>query len=119
MKKNYYYLYGTQNEDLPGLAKLLFDKLDLEFDRHESDYLGEYFKYAGIYADKITLERNFNSIEDSWKEEAFKEYPTLLYVSNITGKNTDKLSKSKYLEEAFPQVAGMKLLRGKIIESND
>jgi len=51
MKKNYYYLYGTQNEDLPGLAKLLSDKLDLEFDRHESDYLGEYFKYAGIYAD--------------------------------------------------------------------
>ena len=119
MRKNYYCLFGTAAIPLPDLAKILYDKLDLVFVLHESDYLGVYFKYSGMYADKITLQTNFNTIENDWKEKEFQQYPVLIYVANIQGRNTEKLSKSRYLKNALPQIAGIKLLKEEIIEENN
>lgn len=119
MRKNYYALFGTTTTPLPDLAKILYDKLDLVFVLHESDYFGVYYKYSGMYADKITLEANFNTIENDWKEKDFRQYPVLIYVAHIQGRNTEKLSKSRYLKNVFPQMAGIKLLKEEIIEDSN
>jgi hypothetical protein len=116
MKKNYYYLFGSITKDIEDINKLLYDKLDLEFQPHESSYVGEYLKYSGMYADKITIERNFNKLENDWKEKNFQQYPTLIYVSNINGKNADKLSKSMYLKNALTKLEDISLLREDLIE---
>ncbi len=119
MKKSYYYLFGTSIDDIRSLSDILYRKFDLEFKIHESDYIGEYMKYSGLYADKISIEKNFNKIDNSWKEKEFKVYPTLIYVSNFLGKNAEKLAKGQYLKKSFEKIEDIKLLKEDIIESKD
>lgn len=119
MKKSYYYLFGTLIDDIKSVSDILYQKLDLEFKVHESDYIGEYMKYSGLYADKISIEKNFNKIDNSWKEKEFKLYPTLIYVGNYLGKNADKLTKVQYLKKCFEKIGDIKLLKEDIIESKD
>ncbi|WP_143310270.1 hypothetical protein [Chitinophaga vietnamensis] len=118
MKKSYYHTFGSNIENIQTLARLLLDKLDLKFEMHESDYIGVYLKYSGLYADKITIEKNFNAIENNWKEQDFKQYKTLIYVNNTNGKNADKLGKSKYLKEALVKIADIIFLKEKVVEAD-
>jgi hypothetical protein len=118
MKKSYYYLFGSMREDIEDVKQLLYKKLDLDFEPHESSYVGEYLKYSGVHADKITIERNFNKMENDFKEKEFQQYPTLIYVSNINGKNADKLSKSTYIKGALTKMEDISLLKEQVIEEN-
>jgi hypothetical protein len=115
MKKNFYNLFGSRRS-IEDVAALIHQRLDLDFVRHESSYVGEYFKYAGLYSDKITIERNRNDVMNEWKTVQFKDYPTLIYVSNTVGKNADKLSKTKYVREQFCRIPDITLLSEKVIE---
>lgn len=115
MKKNYFILYGTI---LPVTDILDYTekRLDVKFDLHESSYLGEYYKYSGLYADSITIERNQIELKGEFKEETAKDFPVLVYISIAAGKNKDKLSKFKYIKKCFFKVSGVQLLRESIIE---
>ncbi|MCW3464379.1 hypothetical protein [Chitinophaga nivalis] len=116
MRKNYYYTFGSTATDLQIIVDLLQDKLDLLFEPHESSYFGNYYKYSGLYADSIIIKSNFNTAENDWTDEGLKEYTTLIDVSNIHGRNADKLSKSTYLIRAFRNMSDITLLKEKIIE---
>lgn len=117
MNKNFYYLFGSKSDDIDSLSNKISDKMDLLFESKESDFIGFYMVYSGIYADRLTIEKNYNIYTGSWKEENFKEYPILLYFSNYKGRNKDKESKSKFLRHHLMQIEGLICLKEKIIES--
>jgi hypothetical protein len=114
MRKSFFCLFGTKIPESE-LVELLFQKLDMKFIPHSSEYVGLYMKYSGLYAEKITIEQN-KIIYNDWKENEFRDYPTLIYLSNIQGKNSDKLSKTEYIKQQFFEIPGIVLLREEILE---
>jgi hypothetical protein len=119
MRKNYYFTFGSQLGDLEAVKEYLNERLELEFEARESSYLGEYYKYSGKSADRISIEKNFNQNENEWREENFMQFPVLIYVSISDGKNSDKESKSKYLKNALMELDNIQLLREDMIESKN
>lgn len=99
MKKNCYILFGSKTKEPKDLVQFFYEKLDLDFKERDSLYLGTYYKYEGIYADRITIELNL--IDEDYKEYTHKEYKTLIYISYVKGKNADRLSRSKHLKNVI------------------
>ncbi|RSZ56967.1 hypothetical protein HF313_05100 [Massilia atriviolacea] len=108
MKKSFYSTFGT-SQDGAELAATLARLLDVELVLHESSYLGEYFKYSGLFADKLTIENNHDPSGEP-RYAQFKEHPTLIFLSNENGKNAEKLSKHAYLKTQLRQIPGIVLL---------
>lgn len=114
MKKSYYLTFGSLYS-INELASLLNSKLDIEFTPRESSYIGYYLSYTGLYADKLTLEENFCQSTNEWREEQYKQYPVLIYLSNIQGRNSDKKSKSEYIKRCFLNIPDIALLKEQIV----
>lgn len=108
MKKSFYSTFGASQEGAE-LAATLARLLDLEFALHESSYLGEYFKYSGLFADKLTIENN-NPLSGEPRYAQFKDHPTLIFLSNENGKNAEKSSKHTYLKTQLGKIPGIVLL---------
>lgn len=110
MKKSYFLLYGSSL-----LAKTLMASMEkrfsIEFELHDSSYVGEYYKYSGLYADKMTIELNKAGPNEFYKEEAYMEFPTLIYISITSGRNRDKKSKLRYLKRCLDEIDNVWLLR--------
>jgi hypothetical protein len=115
MRKSYFLLFGS-SLSLEALAALVNKRLDVEFEHHDSSYVGEYLKYSGLYADKLTIEKNRSGVVGDFKEEKFKNFPTLIYVSITSGKNREKLSKVKYIKTCLCEISGIKLIRESLVE---
>jgi len=116
IRNHYYYTFGSaqpQEELADAIGKLL----DISFVPHQSDYLGPYLLYKGPLADQLSIEDNHTKWLDDWKAEDFKQYPTLICVSVAEGKNVDKLSKANYLKEQLSKIAGVILIKERILES--
>lgn len=45
------------------------------------------------------------------------EYPTLVEVAVVDGKNADKLARYKYIKKALSQMRGLHVLQDEVIES--
>ena len=115
MRKSYFLLFGSSLSP-EAIAAMINKRLDLEFEQHDSSYLGAYFKYFGLYADKLTIEENRPNCLGDFKEEKFSKFPTLIYLSITSGKNRDKLSKSIFMKARLCEIGDIKLLRESVIE---
>lgn len=118
MRKNYFLLFGTCVPPAT-LVDILVKRLDVEFQHHESSYLGDYYKYSGLYADKLTIEKNKPDVLGDFKEEKFREFPTLVFLSITSGKNRDKLSKVKFIKDCLSKISGVQLLRESTLETEN
>jgi hypothetical protein len=116
MRTSYYLLFGSPLA-LQQTADLIARRLDVEFTPHDSSYLGEYLQYAGLLADKLTIEANSEGAQDV-KEPQFAQFPTLVYFSAYSGKNADKRSKARYMKTALSGLNGISLLRENQIDEN-
>ncbi|GKW08888.1 hypothetical protein [Pectobacterium carotovorum] len=96
MRKFYYLTYGSF-ESKESVKQLLDSIWDISCDEHDSDYLGIYYFYSGIFADKLT-------IKDNIQHEKNDNFPTLIEISFINGKNTDKLSRYKFIKNVFSEL---------------
>ena len=117
IRKFYYYTFGsaqTQEELAAALGKLL----DINFVPHDSYYHGPYLLYEGPLADHLSIEDNHTKWLGDWKAEDFKQCPRLICVSVTEGRNVDKLAKSNYLKEQLFKIAGVILIKERILESN-
>lgn len=116
MKKSHFLLFGCSHSP-ETIATLIKKRLDIEFEPHESSYLGSYLKYSGLYADKLTIEENRPSALGDFKEDDFRDFPTLIYLCITSGKNRDKLSKAKFMKARLCEINDIKLLRESIIQN--
>lgn len=114
MKKSFYATFGS-SEDAASLAATLARRLDLEFSLRESAYLGAYFKYSGLFADKITIESNHPASGEP-RYARFADHATLIFLSNESGKNADKLSKHTHLKTQLGKMPGTVLLEESVHE---
>ncbi|HAT4912483.1 TPA: hypothetical protein JHJ70_000408 [Serratia marcescens] len=114
MKKLYFLKYGSviSKEEV---SKLLDDKWDITCSEHDSSYFGVYFAYAGLYADKLTITDNYTPHSNEWLEEDNKEFSTIIKVSFTNGKNPEKLSRYKFLKNAFNQFDGLSIISDECI----
>ena len=116
MRKSYYLVFGSKRP-VEELEKAIGKALDIEFVPHASDYLGQYVKYSGLYADRLSIEQNQIGAEE-WKRGQFKDYPTLIFVQNTSGRNADKLSKNNHLKAGLPRMPDVTLLE-EIVREED
>lgn len=117
MKKFYFLKYGS-NKSKKEISELLNNKWDITCSEHDSFYFGVYFSYCGLYADRLTITDNYIPLSDEWLDEENKEFCTLIKVSFINGKNSDKLSKYKFLKNVLNQVDILSMISDKYFEEN-
>jgi hypothetical protein len=108
MRKSFYLLFGSSMA-VQQTADQIARRMDVEFEPHDSSYVGEYLMYKGLLADKLTVEANTGAQEV--KEPQFAQFPTLVYFSAYSGKNADKRSKAQYMKAALTGLDGITLLR--------
>lgn len=113
MKKSYYLKYGTElNKD--EVRNKLAARLDLSFVEHESEFFGIYFSYNGVYADSLKIFDNFNENSKDWLDENMLN--TIIKLSFSKGKNSEKLSRYKYVKEVIGGINGFSLIEDKVLE---
>lgn len=75
-------LYGIQVSSLDEARRLVEPVIGGTFVPHESSYhCGDYYRIDLLDDVSFILQKNHDSLDDMWTEEAFKEMPFLLYVS--------------------------------------
>lgn len=114
MKKSFYLSFASPNS-LDEVRKYFYDKFDIEFNEHESSYVGEYLKYSGMYADVIKLLPNVMPTGDHLDREN-GNIETIIEMSFVSGKNADKLSKYKYMKESIKRMNGTLIIKDETIE---
>jgi len=117
MRKDYFLLFGSNEPDVVKLVTEVSQMLKICFTPHESDYLGNYFLYQGICSDKISIHCNFVGNVNEWREEKYREFPTLIYVANYCGKNLDKNKRTDEVKLNLQMNNKITLLKEDIIES--
>ena len=111
---SFFDLYDFVNTDIDEAAVTLEKILSITFIARESSYLGEYYSTPTIKnGEKITLEENFNKIEDDWAEAEFEQYPLILYVSNT--RRADEIE--AHMKRALGE--NVKLLRREEFQSQE
>ena len=99
MQKKYYILFGSKARNIDDIAKEFTQRIDIEFQNRTSFYKGDYLIYSGLYADILTIEKNF--ISDDWKECTFKGYQTLIYLSFTKGKTKDRKNRANHIKKGI------------------
>lgn len=79
MAEHYFLTFGVKDGDPDELAAKLENKIVLEYQKHSSDYIGNYVKYTSKLLDRFSIQPNFFLGE--WKEEFYKDYNVLIYIS--------------------------------------
>ncbi|WP_338846790.1 hypothetical protein V8J88_23900 [Massilia sp. W12] len=115
MKKSYHCKYGA-NITTDEVIKIFQKLFDMEFELHESSYVGMYFKYTGLFADKVTINPKESASPDCLDDKDYEKYSCLIFIDNNSGKNADKLSKTKYLKFHLAKISDIVFLHEKIIE---
>lgn len=108
MRKSYYIDFGSSSS-VDILEKILSAKLDLDFTRRTSSYIGNYCSSDSYFADAIYVVPNKQATGDYIYEEK-KEIKSIIKIFITEGKNKDKLSKKKYVLMIFPQIEEISIL---------
>jgi hypothetical protein len=78
--KSQSWLYGFGESDPKVVSQLLERALEIQFQLHESLYLGEYYLFKGKDGEQIRLRKNFDPLDGTPAELEFKELSLLLEV---------------------------------------
>lgn len=109
---NFYLNYGIkENKDIDDVLEILIDLLDVEAEKRESDYFGEYYKCKGISFDSLKIYKN--------NEELIQfpnNYITIINLSISIGKNKDKESKYSFIKKAFEKINEFEIFKDNVID---
>jgi hypothetical protein len=108
-----YELYGSRVADLRDVRSLLSHTLGVEFEYHDSYYLGEYFLAAWPSGRKLTIESNQLEDEDGkFSQEAeFSEYRTLVRLEYCAPSRLDDGPTPDELNSSLGNLEGLILLQ--------
>lgn len=73
--------------DFEEVKNFLSEKFHLDLEKRESDYLGSYYKYQGLYADILRVMKVENRVE--------------IEASFYMGKSKDRKSRYDFLKKSF------------------
>jgi hypothetical protein len=110
MVKRIYDTYGHKTASIAELAHEIEESVGIEMQAHEGLYAGVTYRYRGGFSDEIILKKRH---ED---DEKNVEFALLIHVANVSGKNADKMSKSKYVREKLLLIPGMYFISQRIDE---
>lgn len=85
-------LYGLEVNNLEEVSQVLQGALKIQFQLHESLYLGEYFLFRGEDGEQIRLRKNLDPLDGGPVEPEFKDKPLLIEIE-------DYPESSKMIEE--------------------
>lgn len=91
--------------DIEDVKESLINDLDITFEQRVSDYLGMYYKYTGLFADRISVFKNTEELL-----EFDDKYAVIIDISITQGREKDKKSKYSYLKKAFGKKSNIYLL---------
>ena len=79
-----YDLFGFPEACLESVRETVESALGVVFELRDSSYVGVYFRCETVVGDELILQKNQDDSSDDWAEDAFRQFPTLLYtvVSN-------------------------------------
>ena len=106
MNEDFNLEYGVKSGDLNLIRQEVSKIFDIDFVERHSDYLGRYYKYEGLFADRLTI------IEGKYLSTDTREHnhEIIIRVNISSGKKKDKISKYKYLKEGFRKMPEIELL---------
>ena len=79
--KKIFDIYGSQINDLQLCLKIIESAFDIQFEAHDSSYLGVYYRWGKKYGEEFILQNNYDESEREFREKRFFNYKTLLYVN--------------------------------------
>lgn len=114
MKKSFYLSFAS-SKSINDVCKDFYDRFDIDFATHESNYIGEYLGYSGIYADAIKVLPN--KMPDGQKMYGdTDEIKTIVEISIVSGKNSEKSSKYKFMKSSVRCMNGALIIKDEVIE---
>jgi len=112
MRKDYYLSYAIVDSIQNEIIDYLRAKYDFDFIERDSSFLGVYYLYEGIFADKMTIKVDPTLSEDnSATSEKLR-----LNITIDSGKNRDKESKYKYLKKLFDKDENFTFISEEVLE---
>ena len=116
MRKSYYLVFAS-SKGVDDTASDIADRLSIDFEPRESSYLGgAYYKYAGYYADRLSVEPVTEDNNRALDPGATQNARGLVFVQHTTGKNADRKAKSAYLRTQLQAIEGLSLVREAVVE---
>ncbi|MFZ7136772.1 hypothetical protein ACLSZP_10720 [Avibacterium avium] len=113
MRKSYFLTYvSTEKEIL--IKETLQNKFDFTFIPHESAYLGIYYNCESLFVDKLTISNNL--LPDESLQVENRNFISVIKLSFVNGKNSDKKSKYLYMKEQLDKIDFLTLFEDVIIE---
>lgn len=112
MVKTIYDTYGHKTASIDELAHEIEESVGIELQAHEGLYAGISYKYKGRFSDEIILKKRHE------EDEKNAEFILLIHVANVSGKNSDKISRSKYVKEKLLLIPGMYFISQRIDEDS-
>lgn len=76
-----YDLYGFLEPRLESVREGVESALNVVFELRDSSYVGVYFRCETAVGDEFIVQRNHDEASDDWAEDAFQQFPTLLYAT--------------------------------------
>lgn len=77
-----YDIYGLKGDNLEEHLPVIERAIGAKFAAHESSYMGgDYYRLGKVGEESFKLVRNYDSFEQEWFEEDFKDADALLYVN--------------------------------------
>jgi hypothetical protein len=118
MRKNYYLVYASPKA-ISEIVALLSRQLSIEFEPHESSYVGDYFKYSGYYADRLSVEPVQDTDREKLGRDKLEGARSLVFVQHTTGKNADRKAKSSHLRRCLDKITDLSLIRESVVDEHD
>ena len=112
MRKDYYLSYAIVDSIRNEIIDYLSTKYDFDFIKRDSSFLGVYYLYEGVFADKITIKVDRTLSENN----RITNDKLRLDITIDSGKNRDKESKYKYLKKLFDKDENFTFISGEVLE---
>lgn len=113
MKKSYFLTYvSTEKEIL--IKEMLQNMFDFIFIPYESSYLGIYYNCESLFVDKLTISNNL--LPDNSLQIEDRNFISVIKLSFVNGKNSEKKSKYLYMKEQLDKIDVLILSKDIIVE---
>jgi hypothetical protein len=87
-----YYVYGTANIASPELREEVTDALGVQFEEHESDYLGgSYYQAGDLRGEHIVILTNSGGDDDDLPYPEFARMPVILEINDARAETVEAI----------------------------
>jgi hypothetical protein len=116
MVKEYFLRFGYHQNNKGEIAKIISDKLEVDFTLTSGD--NYYHNFKG-FSDRISIFDNYLEEDDWWQFESFKNCPIIVSCSFTGGKNIDKEARAIFMRDKLCSILELEEIEFKVMESKN